>query len=231
MSTRYNYTGGLITEGLVLNLDAAKRDSYPGSGTLWKDLSGNGNNGTLTNGPTYTGVSKDSSIVFDGVDDFVSVESSPLNFFSNLSSYSISFWVKITSYGGNGSVLLSSPGINNLFFQVQSGTVYIGIIGTTNNFLAMSIPMSSLTLNIISNMVWVKDSTAAYFYLNSTKFTFPGTANFNFVGSGNTINIGKYTTPNFNLPGSIYNTQIYNRALTQPEITQNFNALRGRYLI
>ena len=74
MATRYNYTGQLITDGLVLNLDAAKRDSYPGSGTTWYDISGNGNNGTLTNGPTYTGVSKDAAIVFHGVDDYVIVE-------------------------------------------------------------------------------------------------------------------------------------------------------------
>ena len=43
MSTRYNYTGGIVTNGLVLNLDAAKIDSYPGSGTTWYDISGNNN--------------------------------------------------------------------------------------------------------------------------------------------------------------------------------------------
>jgi hypothetical protein len=103
MSTIYNYTGGLITEGLVLNLDAAKRDSYPGSGTLWKDLSGNGNNGTLTNGPTYTGVSKDASIIFDGVDDYVQI---PYNIGNSNVDYTINISFIINSFGThfNGNV-------------------------------------------------------------------------------------------------------------------------------
>jgi hypothetical protein len=71
MATRYNYTGQLVTDGLVLNLDAAKLDSYPGSGTTWRDISGNNNNGTLTNGPTFSGIGKQAAIVFDGVDDYI----------------------------------------------------------------------------------------------------------------------------------------------------------------
>lgn len=43
----------IVEDGLVLYLDAANKKSYPGSGTVWKDLSGNGNDGTLTNGPTF----------------------------------------------------------------------------------------------------------------------------------------------------------------------------------
>ena len=59
----------IITDGLVLCLDAANRQSYPGSGTVWTDLAGS-NNGTLTNGPTFSSANG-GSIVFDGVDDFI----------------------------------------------------------------------------------------------------------------------------------------------------------------
>jgi hypothetical protein len=45
----------IITNGLVLSLDAANRFSYPGSGTTWTDRSGNGNNGTLVSSPTFSG--------------------------------------------------------------------------------------------------------------------------------------------------------------------------------
>ena len=58
----------ISTDGLVLALDTANRKSYPGSGTVWNDLSGNGNNGSLINGPTFNGANG-GSIVFDGVDD------------------------------------------------------------------------------------------------------------------------------------------------------------------
>ena len=59
----------IISNGLILALDAADKNSYPGSGTAWTDLSGNGNNGTLINGPTFNTGSL-GNIVFDGVDDY-----------------------------------------------------------------------------------------------------------------------------------------------------------------
>jgi hypothetical protein len=93
MATRYNYTGGIVTDGLVLNLDAAKVDSYPGTGTTWRDLSGNNNNGTLTNGPTFSGIGKQAAIVFDGVDDYAIL---PTNFFNPNAGtpFTVSFWFK-----------------------------------------------------------------------------------------------------------------------------------------
>ena len=57
----------IVTNGLVLFLDANNTNSYPGSGTSWYDLSGNGNTGTLTNGPTFSSVNG-GTIVFDGID-------------------------------------------------------------------------------------------------------------------------------------------------------------------
>ena len=56
------------TSGLIFYLDAANTRSYPGSGTTWTDLSGNGNTGTLTNGPTYSSANG-GQIVFDGSND------------------------------------------------------------------------------------------------------------------------------------------------------------------
>src|SRR6056300_55844 len=75
MATRYNYTGGIVTDGLVLHLDAAKRDSYPGSGTTWYDLSGNGAHSITQTTPTHTFDGKQSYFSFDGTDDqFESVD-------------------------------------------------------------------------------------------------------------------------------------------------------------
>ena len=66
----FNYSPKISTDGLVLCLDAANTKSYPGSGTVWSDLSRGGNNGTLTNGPTFNS-GNGGSIVFDGVNDYV----------------------------------------------------------------------------------------------------------------------------------------------------------------
>ena len=62
--TRWEYMPDIVRDGLVLNLDAGEPSSYPGTGTAWTDLSGNGNTGTLTNGPTYSSANG-GSIVFD----------------------------------------------------------------------------------------------------------------------------------------------------------------------
>ncbi len=59
----------IVTNGLVLHLDAANSKSYLGSGTTWNDLSGNGNNATLTNGPSFSNSNR-GSIVFDGTNDY-----------------------------------------------------------------------------------------------------------------------------------------------------------------
>ncbi len=60
----------IVTDGLVLTSDSGNRNSYAGSGTNWYDLSGNGNNCTLTNGPTFSNTNL-RNISFDGVNDYV----------------------------------------------------------------------------------------------------------------------------------------------------------------
>ena len=74
LSRAYKRRGNMVanTGGPVLCLDAGSRLSYPGSGTTWTDLSGNGNTGTLVNGPTYSSANS-GAIVFDGVNDIVSI--------------------------------------------------------------------------------------------------------------------------------------------------------------
>ena len=96
----------IITSGCVLSLDAAERLSYPRTGTTWKDLSGNNNNGTLTNGPTFSGANS-GCIVFDGVDDSVENTSPNLGITGN-ASVTLSCWFYFT--GGSSFYALLSYG-------------------------------------------------------------------------------------------------------------------------
>jgi len=105
----------IVENGLVLYLDAANRRSYPGSGTTWFDLSGNGNNGTLTNGPTFDSANG-GSISFDGVNDYVTT---PLTL---------------------GDIFASSNGLEQLTMcywhrrpSAASATSYLGSIQTTTS--------------------------------------------------------------------------------------------------
>ena len=68
----FSFSSKVVTDGLVLYLDAANTKSYPGSGTAWSDLSRSGNNGTLTNGPTFNSA-RGGAIVLDGADDYIAI--------------------------------------------------------------------------------------------------------------------------------------------------------------
>jgi hypothetical protein len=239
MSTRYNYTGGLITEGLVLNLDAAKRDSYPGSGTLWRDLSGNGNNGTLTNGPTFSGIGKQASIVFDGVDDYVKSTAVNGTGIMNPTLYgeviSVNIWSRSTSTRGSQYVITTGAYtgvVTGFTFIVNdggtSGTDFIGIRTSTKAYVYSS---NFVSLNEWVNACFTTDGTNMYIYKNGILIgTILGVS----VGSGESNNAGlQISGPNntsgFLFVGRIPITQIYNRALSAAEVLQNFNALKGRY--
>ena len=92
----FNYSPKIVTDGLVLCLDAGNPNSYPGSGNTWKDLSRGRNNGTLVNGPTFSGANG-GSLVFDGVNDY--------NQHINLQNFinqdiTISLWVNFTVLNG-----------------------------------------------------------------------------------------------------------------------------------
>jgi hypothetical protein len=227
MATQYA-NGKIVTNGLVLALDAADRNSYPGSGTTWTDLSGNGNNGTLTNGPTFS----NNSIVFDGVDDYVLLPNIAV---STLPAFSICFWAKITS--GASSPTVYSEGTpsswpNNLFIiycGVTGGPiegrvqVWFGnstrLIGTTD--------LRNTGWNFIS---YVQNSTSnRQIHVNNTIQStntelITSTATHASIGANN--NNGTYVQF-FN--GNISVLSTYNRALSATEIQQNYNAQKSRF--
>ena len=106
-----NYGPKIITDGLVLCLDAADQNSYSGSGNTWTDLSGNGNNGTLINGPTFTSENY-GSIIFDGSNDYMSVNNNYNHFAetvivwakSNTSTWNQYGWIS-SSRQSNGHII------------------------------------------------------------------------------------------------------------------------------
>jgi hypothetical protein len=239
MATRYNYTGGIVTNGLVLNLDAAKTDSYPGTGTTWRDLSGNNNNGTLTNGPTFSGIGKQASIVFDGTNDYVGLGNSQL--VSSSSYITLESWVSVNSFqsytaiisrsqnsppfGGYQLSVNNDSGINKFDFAVNlngSWNTWVNLGGTFG---------SSLSTGIYYHVVGTYDGTGISMYLNgSLILKKAATGNLQYGASITSTNIAlNVGNASSYLNAKIANVKVYNRALTAQEITQNFNALRGRY--
>lgn len=235
MATRYNYTGGIVTNGLVLNLDAAKVDSYPGTGTTWNDVSGNNNNGTLTNGPTFSGIGKQAAIVFDGVDDYSQISGSALPV--GAGDYYVEAWVKRTTVPVNISKGIVSGDSNNAFYfgfgQTYNGTN--GLRTGKSNIADAENCAFSFVANTWYHVAITRTSSVIFFYVNAQQqttlgsgtsgFSFPSSSLAKIGGSGPTIN------PNSSeyFYGNISAVKIYNRALSAAEVSQNFNALRGRY--
>src|SRR6056300_758964 len=112
----------IVTDGLVLALDAGNPKSYPGSGTVWRGKSGNGNNGTLTNGPTFSS-DNGGAIVFDGADDTVSIpHDSTIDFATN--SFSLHTWVRTDQVGSTKFIMGKGDGVAIVFSKGYS--LYLG---------------------------------------------------------------------------------------------------------
>jgi hypothetical protein len=217
-----SYNPKIVTNGLVLALDAGNTKSYPGSGTTWTDLSGNGNTGTLINGPVYNSANG-GTIIFDGANDYVEGTNISLS-----NAFTISTWVRhttlssvqqryLTLIGEVGVIRYDGPnGAGQLHFYIKtSGTLKLNL--RVNN---------SLQVNTWYYIVGTWDGTTSRLYKNASEIgtNVPGGT----LDGGNlTYNIGGIGSETIN--GNIAQASIYNRALTAAEIQQNFNALRGRY--
>jgi hypothetical protein len=199
----------IVTNGLVLALDAGDKNSYVSGSTTWFDLTGV-NNGTLTNGPTFDSGSG-GSIVFDGTNDYVTGSS------SNLSEYTLCAMVKVLAYKIGGGIL-GGTNTANAYLQIGGSNNW----QFNNAFIFNNTPVLSQWAYI--NGVQTSTSTQLL-YLNGNLVTSTsGTSN---LGTGYVI--GRRELSSVYLNCQIGLAQIYNRALTASEVLQNYNATKGRF--
>lgn len=218
----------IVTDSLILCLDAANTQSYPGSGTAWTDISGKNNSPTLTNGPTFDSGNK-GSIVLDGTDDIVefssggsvtsdtvvldgSYTSSFLFFSSQTGTNNQQMWLCDSNNGSNGWSL----------YRYADGNVCIRT--TTGARYNWSCPYNTEIKDKLCFLDFVSNGTNIEFFLNNVS---QGSVTPNDV----TLNVNRLgcTRTNQQLNGRFYNVRFYDRALTRSEIDQNYNALKGRF--
>jgi hypothetical protein len=235
----FSYSPKIVTDGLVLCLDAANSRSYPGSGTTWTDLSRGGNNGALTNGPTFNSANG-GSIVFDGTNDYIQT---PIQTISR--PWTFSTWFNFTSLTANG-------GFNTFFGQdtsvsIPRGTFYFQKAGITTegveankvNFSIVKTDGSIVPtngLNVLQINTWY-NYTAVLTTTNISLYE-------NGILQNTTTNSDSFITPNTNVvlnagyyannivdywPGKSSIFQMYNRALSATEVLQNYNATKTRF--
>jgi hypothetical protein len=225
-----SYNPRIVTDGLVLALDAGNPKSYPGSGTTWTDLSGNGNNGTLVNGVGYNS-GNGGSLSFDGVDDYINFSS-----FTNPYSETVIVWVKSatelwddtgwisSSRAQNGHIIHPNGGTKSITFYVIPETVsYRPILSITPDNIMIPHMYCYTTNGSNLHQVYFDGSFMGQSTTNITRTLTPSPQRYD-VGFDNAGG-GRYGN------GNIYSCLRYNKALSASEIQQNFNATRSRFSI
>ena len=225
----------IVTDGLVLYLDAANTKSYPGSGIKWYDLSGYNNTFTLVNNPTFS-TDDGGSLNFNGAsaqggNNQYAVSDS--NFTVPSSVVSVQFFIKrnaitssnfpavffcgsngdFTSAGGTG-LLVSSNNDNfyAAYYRGASGGTSVSIIESANNIVNIAMTFDT------NRTAYRNGGNPATASMTQYSVSYSGLA---YIGLWQPF--GRY------INSKIYNLQIYNRSLSASEILINHNALKGRF--
>ena len=221
MSNKYGPR--IVTDGLVLCLDAADRNSYPGSGSTWYDLKGN-HNATVTGGsPTYRNL-YGGVFDFDGTDDYMTI-SDP----GSLNTFSVAVWVyPLLNSTGDAPSIIASKYPSYVNFQItylNNNTVRMGIFNGAwawPNFVSVN--------NGWQHLCFTYDgpSSALILYRNGVGII-SIVSNITAFSSGTGIHIGRrWDIANY-FNGYISKIELHNRALSPDDVVQNYNATKGRF--
>jgi hypothetical protein len=229
-----NYGPKIVKDGLVLALDAADTNSYPRTGTTWTDLTGNGNNGTLTNSPTFSAANL-GSIVFNGVNQYVSIPSAAS--IKNSTNLSLESWVLIASnvayYAGIiGKGTTDADEEYTLAVHPTNSKVYMDIGNAIGPYTDISYSFSLNTwYHIVGTHQRIAGSSTLNIYINGILLSgvtgSPTTA----VNSNSTnVSIGsRFIDGTSAWNGRISTARIYTRTLSATEVLQNYNATKSRF--
>jgi hypothetical protein len=218
----------IVTQGLVLHLDAADKNSYPGTGTAWNDLSGLGNNGTLVNEPVFS-TTNNGNFIFDGSNDYV-------NFYApNLTTTAtVEMWCKI----GAGYINKMFMGWlyydvycvgGNLGFNTGNGDAYgissstVTTLGLVNNWVHYIFEMRS-DVSYTNNKIYINGASQILSQRLGSEA--PSNRSFN---NGNGRIATWIGSASYYMPMNCASFKIYNRALSAQEILQNYNATKSRF--
>ena len=246
-----SYSNGpkMVTDGLVMYLDAGSEKSYGGSGTVWNDLSANNNSGSLINGITYNSSNK-GYLAFDGTNDYIN----STNCLDNPSELTTAAWIKTNSYGSGYSIIIGK--IKYLAGNSDTAGWYMAVgsnVGGSANSLCFGSQRAGDGLgtfsiakdtNLASEGTWkyvtatLTGGTGGTITLYVNGISYPLTTYFDVSGfsSSNPYNItigsnSSFVADTYNLfyNGGISMVKAYNRCLSANEILQNYNSTKGRY--
>ena len=223
--------GEIITDNLVLHLDAGNTSSYSGSGTTWNDLSngmsGTPNNATLTNGPTFDS-GNGGSIVFDGNNDRVDASS----FFNSNDNFTFSVWLNSDTFTGTNGYTIISNHTHSAAFQLayKNGTGVVinkSWVGPNVGTFSSSTLSTGTWYNLTITRQMTSYPTKTYtLYINGS-FTSSFTSSVTYDRYPKCIGANLNTTELWD--GKIAKVFAYSTNLTASEVLQNYNATKARF--
>jgi hypothetical protein len=231
-----------VTSGLVLELDAGNIKSYQSGSTTWFDKSGNANNGTLINGPTFNTGSL-GNIVFDGTNDNInipdnsSIDFGTSNFTSNIWIYPYSSSLVINgeySIINKNNGFQNSPGwgleLSTYFSTPPFPTVFLEGFNSGQSSWGNANVTGSIKTQAWSNINLVRNGNNFDMYINGILSSTITNSNVGFnVDNSINLTLAKNSTWQSSYKGEISNFNLYNRALSADEVLQNYNATKGRF--
>ena len=224
-----SYSPNIYRDGLVLCLDAGNRSSYPGSGTVWRDLAGS-NNGTLTNGPTFSSANG-GSLVFDGSDDYGYIGANSAAFTFGTSPFSIEVWAYLSNENASYFKPILSIGTyeDGILFRHQPANDAFYIAGTTWFWNCATV----MPQNVWRHLVITKQGSNVKIYANGLLVFSQTDAPLDVtpIAPDSHIAASSHNTGEV-WPGNISTYRVYNgKSLTPVEILQNYNVTKGRFAL
>jgi hypothetical protein len=220
----------IVTDGLVLALDAGNVKSYASGSTTWFDKSGFSNNGTLINGPTYSSANG-GSIVFDGVNDRVILNNNFSGSINNNVTVEALIWLSTTQntkiFTSNYTQVVAPTGFGLGISDSNNNIVkwFTGNLGTTNTIFSTTTLLNQQYYHVVGTY----DGTLKKLYINGNLEASSSVSNgINNTSTSGSIGYVQNLDAQY-LNGRIAFTRVYNRALSINEILQNYNATKGRF--
>ena len=226
MAGRVTYHGGLVTDGLVLHLDAARKPSYPGSGDVWYDLTSNQYTGSLVNGTGYDKDEANGTFIFDGVDDYVNLPTVDIP----TTSFTCETVFKYDQTANGNTLFNLNYSYPNSGYLIRQNSLGAIIVYTDDGNETAITSNTGISPNTVYHLTVIQNARNCSIYLNGV-LDRSSTLDNPVLDSNKGTYLGMRGEPSIGarLNGNMYIAKIYNRALTAQEVQRNYQALKSRF--
>lgn len=216
------YGQSIVTNGLIFHIDGGLSQSYPGTGTVWYDVSTTGNNANLVNGPAFNSMNG-GAITFDGSNDYgLTVSNSAI---ASNAARTLCAWIYPTTISGTTNIMRIGTEANGQLYEILFDSTNIAGHFWGNGF-SFAAAHGKTMLNTWSYVVMTYDSTTVSIY---TDGVLKGFQNFNLNTANTPIALGiQAYFAHVRLNGKMATASLYNRSLTSEEVRQNYYAGKKR---